>query len=90
MPRRAFHVDGLRIEVHSDRQQMGRAAALDVAAIMREILAGGPSLSMVFAAAPSQNELLATLSILPGLDWQRMVAFHMDEYVGLPIEATQR
>jgi glucosamine-6-phosphate deaminase len=39
---------------------------------------------MIFAAAPSQNEFLAALIQADTIDWQRVNAFHMDEYIGLP------
>ena len=44
---------------------------------------------MLFAAAPSQNETLEALVQQPGIDWTRVNAFHMDEYVGLPADAPQ-
>lgn len=37
----------------------------------------------MFAAAPSQNETLAALTMDPDIDWGRIHAFHMDEYIGL-------
>ena len=45
---------------------------------------------MIFAAAPSQNELLAELRAAPDILWPRIEAFHMDEYQGLLAEAPQR
>jgi glucosamine-6-phosphate deaminase len=45
---------------------------------------------MIFGAAPSQNEMLAALVAEPGIDWGRVTAFHMDEYLGLPPAAPQR
>jgi glucosamine-6-phosphate deaminase len=44
---------------------------------------------MIFAAAPSQNDFLNVL-IEQGIDWRRINAFHMDEYIGLPANAPQR
>ena len=44
---------------------------------------------MIFAAAPSQNEFLAALAAAPGIEWNRIHALHMDEYVGLPADAPQ-
>ena len=44
---------------------------------------------MVFAAADSQKELLEDLVRQPGLDWSRVTAFHMDEYLGVPGTAPQ-
>ena len=40
---------------------------------------------MIFAAAASQNEFLDALAEEAGIDWSRVVAFHLDEYVGLPL-----
>jgi glucosamine-6-phosphate deaminase len=57
---------------------------------MREALAGGGRVRMAFAAAPSQEEFLAALVTEPELDWARVTAFQLDEYVGLPAEAPER
>lgn len=69
---------------------MGAAAAHHVAQALKQRLAGGNNVRMVFAAAPSQSEMLATLARLPGIDWSRVTAFHMDDYIGLPKTAPQR
>jgi glucosamine-6-phosphate deaminase len=45
---------------------------------------------MIFAAAPSQSEMLTALTLVPDVDWSRITAFHMDEYLGLAPEAPQR
>lgn len=62
---------------------MGAAAAADIASALVERLTRQPAVRMVFAAAPSQADMLSTLSAAPGIDWSRVTAFHMDEYVGL-------
>ncbi|MBC7234892.1 MAG: glucosamine-6-phosphate deaminase [Chloroflexi bacterium] len=89
VPCKVLQVDELHVYVYETRGEMGLAAALDVAAAMRRILAERPA-RMIFAAAPSQNELLAELAAMDGLNWGRVEAFHMDEYVGLPENAPQR
>jgi glucosamine-6-phosphate deaminase len=38
---------------------------------------------VIFASAPSQNEFLAALLREPGVDWPRITAFHLDEYIGI-------
>jgi glucosamine-6-phosphate deaminase len=38
---------------------------------------------VIFASAPSQNELLAALRADSAIDWRRVTAFHLDEYVGI-------
>jgi glucosamine-6-phosphate deaminase len=73
----------LAVEVHPDRVSMGRAAAALVAARIRgEVQARGRA-AVIFASAPSQNELLAGLRADPTIPWARVTAFHLDEYVGL-------
>jgi glucosamine-6-phosphate deaminase len=69
---------------------MGRAAARDVADALRRRLAGADHVRIVFAAAPSQTEMLDALVAEEGIDWRRVSAFHMDEYIGLPKTAPQR
>ena len=85
---RIMKVDKLQARVYVDRLALGRAAAADVAAKMGELLAAKP-ISMIFAAAQSQVEFLETLVTVKGLDWSRVTAFHMDEFVGLPGTAPQ-
>lgn len=74
----------------SSRRDMGRKAASDVAQELRHRLSTQNSVRMIFAAAPSQSEVLASLVEQPGIDWSRVTAFHMDEYIGLPTDAPQR
>ena len=81
---------GLDVCRFPDRTAMGRAAASDVAAFMRERLAQTGTMRMIFAAAPSQSDMLAALVREPSIDWPAVTAFHMDEYPSLPPEAPQR
>lgn len=75
--------DKLKIKIYETREMMGRQAAHDVSEKIRELLAKQDFVNMVFAAAPSQNEFLSALSRNKDLDWSRINAFHMDEYIGL-------
>jgi len=86
---RAFAVEKLQVKDFSNRREMGKAAGQSVAERMREILKTKESLSIVFASAPSQNEFLEELSQSPGIDWNKVTAFHLDEYVGLSSEAPE-
>ncbi len=85
-----FRVDKLLVKVFPNRVQMGAAAAAAAAADLRKLLSEQEKVVVVFAAAPSQNEFLDALAKEPGIDWQRVVALHMDEYVGLPEGHPQR
>ena len=77
-------VDRLQVRVYPSRDAMGAAAARDVTARLRARLANQAAVRAIFASAPSQNELLAGLAAAQGIDWSRVHAFHMDEYLGLP------
>ncbi len=79
-----------RMRVFDDRAAMGAVAAADVAAELRARLARQPEVRMVFAAAPSQQEMLENLVTEEGIDWPRVTAFHMDEYLGLAPGAPER
>jgi glucosamine-6-phosphate deaminase len=84
------HVDRLEVRVYDDRAALGAAAAADAAAALRAALAERGRARVAFAAAPSQVEFLAALAAAPGLDWSRVTAFQLDDYVGLPAEAPER
>lgn len=62
---------------------MGLAAGKDVEARVAGLLKSRDEIRMVFAAAPSQNEMLDYLASSTLIDWGRVTAFHMDEYIGL-------
>lgn len=82
---KVFQYDKVCLKVLDSRQEMGKAAAIDAAECMRRMLAEKDEINCVFAAAPSQNEFLEGLSGEEGIDWERVNAYHMDEYVGFEI-----
>ena len=73
----------LRVEVLPSRPMMGVAAARTVAEAIKGRLARDGRVAVIFASAPSQNEFLAALCREPGIEWSKLTAFHLDEYVGL-------
>ena len=86
---KTFTKDALRVEIYDDRASMGAAAGSLAVQRIREALAQKEEVNVIFAAAPSQNEMLATLVAARDLDWSRVNAFHMDEYIGLNRESPQ-
>lgn len=84
--RAADHPPGFRHETYPGRAEMGAAAARDIAAHLRALLVHKPLVRMIFASAPSQADMLSALAVAPGIDWSRVIAFHMDEYVGLDLQ----
>ncbi len=81
--------DKLVVKKYENRDEMGAAACVEAAECLRGLLAEKEEVNAIFAAAPSQNEFLAALSKAEGIDWGRVNAFHMDEYIGLPADAPQ-
>lgn len=81
--------DLMQIEVFPTREEMGAAAAEEAAAYINDVLSKKEELNVVFAAAPSQNDFLAALT-KKDIPWERINAWHMDEYVGLTQDAPQR
>ena len=83
-----FSKDKLKVKIYSSRQAMGQGAAHEAVAYIKELLDVQPEVNIIFAAAPSQNEFLASVAA-SDLDWGRINAFHMDEYIGLKEDAPQ-
>ncbi|HEV2528622.1 MAG TPA: glucosamine-6-phosphate deaminase [Thermomicrobiales bacterium] len=83
-------VDRLAVRVFDDRRAMGAAAAADAARTIRTVIDERGAVRVAFAAAPSQNEFLAALVASEGLDWNRITAFQLDDYVELPADSPQR
>jgi glucosamine-6-phosphate deaminase len=68
---------------------MGHAAAADIAEELRTRLRDQATVRMVFAAAPSQDSMFESLAVADGIDWSRVTALHMDEYVGIDTSVPQ-
>lgn len=81
--------DKLTVHICENRREMGNLAGHDIAECLRKLLAEKDEVNMIFAAAPSQNETLEALCAAEGIDWTRVNAFHMDEYIGLAEGAPQ-
>lgn len=78
----------LDVKVFETRKEMGEAAAKLAAEKINELLSQKEEVNMIFAAAPSQNEFIESL-IQKEINWSRINAFHMDEYIGLEAGAPQ-
>lgn len=70
------------IHIAENRAALGAVAGKAIAAAMRERIDANGGVNVAFAAAPSQNETLAALIEEPGIAWDRVAAWHLDEYVG--------
>lgn len=84
-----FKTDNLSVKIYQSRAGLGADAALAVETKVNQLLTQQEYVNIIFAAAPSQNEFLAALKN-SDINWSRINAFHMDEYVGLDHDAPQR
>ena len=86
---KTFLKDLLKINVYDTREEMGAAAAADIKKRIISFAEEKGEVNMIFAAAPSQNEVLASLAADGEIPWGKVNAFHMDEYIGLSSDAPQ-
>ncbi len=82
-------VDTLDVKIFETRQEMGQDAARDIHDKIVELLSKKDEINMIFAAAPSQNDVLLSLTQCDDIEWNRINAYHMDEYIGLSKDAPQ-
>ncbi|HZJ14062.1 MAG TPA: glucosamine-6-phosphate deaminase [Chthoniobacteraceae bacterium] len=83
MPRTNY--EQLEVHVHPTRGALGAEAAAHVAKSVAAAIDSNDGARVIFACAPSQNEFLEALVAQP-IDWAKVTAFHMDEYVGITAE----
>lgn len=86
---KTFFKDKLKVNVYDNRSLMGEGAAKDIKEKIKELLSKKSEINMIFAAAPSQNDVLKALVEDKEIEWNRVNAFHMDEYIGLDKNAPQ-
>ena len=78
-----FTVDRLTVVVHPDQRSLAAAAAEQAADGLRSAVAARGTANAMFATGNSQLAFVETLTGLDGIPWSDVVAFHMDEYVGV-------
>ena len=76
----------MQVKTYIDRKTMSGAAARHAAQILRDVIAAQGQARLIAATGASQIEFLEALVAAPGIDWARVEMFHLDEYVGLPID----
>src|ERR1022692_1422421 len=72
------------IKIFDDKLSLGRAAAHQAADAIRQAIREKDQARIIAATGASQFELLDALTSLPGIAWERVEVFHLDEYIGLP------
>ena len=86
---KTYKVDKLTVKIMPNRKEMGEVSANDIKNKIKELLSEKSEINMIFAAAPSQNDVLKSLVEDTSIEWNRVNAYHMDEYIGLDKNAPQ-
>jgi glucosamine-6-phosphate deaminase len=73
------------IRIFNDKTSLGQAAAGQAASAIRRALAARGRARIIAATAASQREFLDALTKASDIDWTKVEAFHLDEYIGLPV-----
>ena len=73
------------LRVFNDSTSMARAAAEQAADSIRKAIADSGRCRLVLATGTSQFEFLEFLTKSDGIDWKKVEAFHLDEYVGMAV-----
>ncbi|HEY6229186.1 MAG TPA: glucosamine-6-phosphate deaminase [Verrucomicrobiae bacterium] len=82
-PIREFTVDALPVKIFPDRPTLAQYAANFVHVYLRQTIASQGSAAAILATGNSQIEFLQKLVTMPGIDWNKVTLFHMDEYLGI-------
>src|ERR1700743_2191087 len=85
---RQFTKDKLIVKIFETRAEMGEAAAEAMCSEIQGLLKTKEWVKIILASAPSKNKFLTSLK-KKNIPWNKINSFHMDEYVGLGLEAPQ-
>ncbi|MEG0693380.1 MAG: 6-phosphogluconolactonase [Oscillospiraceae bacterium] len=82
-------IKSLMLKKFDTRKQLGITSAEDVYQTIKKLFEKKDTINMIFAAAPSQLDFIENFCCDKRIDFSRINAYHMDEYIGLPNEAPQ-
>ena len=74
----------MEVAIFDTKAELGKTAAKKGASLISEALARKGKASIIVATGASQFEMLGAL-IKEEVDWSRVTAFHLDEYIGIPL-----
>jgi glucosamine-6-phosphate deaminase len=75
----------LKVVIESNKKRLGALAATHGAAVLRRAIRSKGRANIIVAPGASQFEMVSNLVKAQGIAWDKVTAFHLDEYVGLPI-----
>ena len=76
-------IERMSVRIFESNETLGRAAANDFAKLISEMLSKQETAAVIFACANSQLTFLNALRDKKGITWNKIIIFHMDEYLGM-------
>lgn len=69
--------------IYKTKSEMGAAAATEAAKVIKNAIKSKGWANIILATGTSQIEMLKNLIAIDGIDWPKVVMFHLDEYISL-------
>jgi glucosamine-6-phosphate deaminase len=82
-PIRTTQYDQMPVHVFATHKALGARAAEDLTQIIAEAIDDHGSASVILATGNSQLSFMTALRAKPGIEWDKVTIFHMDEYMGM-------
>jgi len=73
----------MHLTIYPNKALLGAAAAAEAAETIRAAVAESGVARIIVATGASQFEFLSALVSTPGVPWDRVEMFHLDEYIGM-------
>lgn len=80
---KTFQVEALQVRIFRDEADMARNVAAEAQTHLQRVLDKKEEAAVILATGNSQIKFLEALIQLGGVDWSRVILFHMDEYLGI-------
>jgi glucosamine-6-phosphate deaminase len=75
--------DRMQAIIYDSNEELGAAAARDLAELLRSTITKQGKAAIILATGNSQLSFIEALRTQPGIAWQKVSIFHMDEYLGM-------
>ncbi len=78
-----FRVDDLLVQIYNSEAEMAQEVAEITQKYLQYVLQQQDTAAVLLATGNSQLKFLDALIALGGIDWSRVILFHLDEYLGI-------
>jgi glucosamine-6-phosphate deaminase len=81
--KKSFRVDALQVQVYNSEVELAQDVAEKTQQYLQNILLEKETAALLLATGNSQLKFLDALIANGGIDWSRIILFHLDEYLGI-------